>query len=335
MRNWAIELDVPLLSVDYSLAPEAPYPRAIEEVVYSYAWALKHANSLLGSTAKKIIFVGDSAGANLNLALTTKCFEMNIRKPDGIFMAYVPVLVEFVPSPSRMLGLTDPLLPFGFMMRCLKAYTLGDTQISPKDKDVDVESTTSDTESFAEVSESDLIALALSPNGDETNENKLASLPSDSTLNSVSLVDVDATQLPQPTSTSETSQDYIKKFFDFYKNAAARLSPSLANGVNHDYDNYSDSNTSVGFFGLTFGKSIKKLRELDDEDAKSPSEEFVFTVPRDPLLSPYRISDDILRKLPPIKILVSINLLLIIIIIQNRFSISIFISLDDRLGSLS
>ncbi|XP_057329684.1 hormone-sensitive lipase [Microplitis mediator] len=303
LRNWAIELDVPLLSVDYSLAPEAPYPRAIEEVVYSYAWALKHANSLLGSTAKKIIFVGDSAGANLNLALTTKCFELNIRKPDGIFMAYIPVLVEFVPSPSRMLGLTDPLLPFGFMMRCLKAYTLGDTQTSPKDKDVDVESTTSDTESFAEVSESDLIALALSTNGDETNENKLASLPSDSTLNSVSLVDVDATQLPQPTSTSETSQDYIKKFFDFYKNAAARLSPSLANGVNHDYDNYSDSNTSVGFFGITFGKSIKKLRELDDEDAKSPSEEFVFTVPRDPLLSPYRISDDILRKLPPIKIL--------------------------------
>lgn len=47
----------------------------------------------------------------------------------------------------------------------------------------------SDTESFAGASESDLIALALSPNGDESN--KLDSLPSDSTLNSVSLNDVD------------------------------------------------------------------------------------------------------------------------------------------------
>lgn len=52
----------------------------------------------------------------------------------------------------------------------------------------------SDTESFAEVSESDLIALALSPNGDGTNDaQKLVSLPSDSTLNSVSLTEVDGT----------------------------------------------------------------------------------------------------------------------------------------------
>ena len=57
----------------------------------------------------------------------------------------------------------------------------------------DDESSKSETESFAEVSESDLIALALSPNGDD-DELKLASLPSDSTLNSVSLADVDGAQ---------------------------------------------------------------------------------------------------------------------------------------------
>lgn len=64
---------------------------------------------------------------------------------------------------------------------------------SPKDKNQGSnEVVESETESFAEVSESDLIALALSPNGDETNDaHKLASLPSDSTLNSVSLTDVD------------------------------------------------------------------------------------------------------------------------------------------------
>ena len=53
------------------------------------------------------------------------------------------------------------------------------------------EKSTTDSESFAEVSESDLIALALSPNGDETNENRLGSMASDLTLNSVSLVDAD------------------------------------------------------------------------------------------------------------------------------------------------
>ncbi|XP_034950037.1 hormone-sensitive lipase [Chelonus insularis] len=301
LRHWAVQLDVPLLSIDYSLAPEAPYPRAVEEILYSYAWALKHANSLLGSTAKKIIFIGDSAGANLNMALTTKCFELNIRKPDGIFMAYVPVLVEFIPSPARMLGLTDPMLPFGFMMRCLKAYTLGNASI-PKIKDtVEQDSTKSDTESFAEVSESDLIALALSPNGDETNENKLTSLPSDSTLNSVSLVDIDPAT--QTVNNQSTSQNYINKFVNLYKNFTFNK-PSANNGnALNNYDN-SDALTSASFFGLTFNmRSYDQLRELDADDAKSPSEEFVFTVPRDPLLSPYRISDNILKLLPPTKIL--------------------------------
>ncbi|XP_011148929.1 hormone-sensitive lipase isoform X2 [Harpegnathos saltator] len=190
LRSWAVKLGVPILSIDYSLAPEAPYPRALEEVLYTYAWALKHASTLLGSTVKKVIFVGDSAGGNLNLGAIMRCLQLNIRKPDGIFMAYVPILVDFIPSPSRMLCLTDPLLPFGFMMRCLKAYVATDKKLI-KEHEIE-ECVKSDTESFAEVSESDLIALALSPNGDGANgAQKLVSLASDSTLNSVSLTEVD------------------------------------------------------------------------------------------------------------------------------------------------
>lgn len=72
---------------------------------------------------------GDSAGANLCLCIALKCVEYGIRKPDGIFIAYCPVLVSFVPSPARMLCLMDPLLPFGFMMRCLQAYASPDPQV--------------------------------------------------------------------------------------------------------------------------------------------------------------------------------------------------------------
>lgn len=121
LRDWAMALDVPILSIDYSLAPGAPFPRAIEEVLYAYCWAIKNCN-LLGTTATTIILAGDSAGANLNLALAIRCVEMNIRRPDGIFLAYCPVRISFDPSPARLLCLMDPLLPFGFMMRCLKAY---------------------------------------------------------------------------------------------------------------------------------------------------------------------------------------------------------------------
>jgi hormone-sensitive lipase len=119
LRDWANRLNVPILSIDYSLAPSAPYPRALEETLYAYCWARQNCH-MLGSTGERIILVGDSAGANLNLGVSLKCIDMGLPLPDGMFLAYVPVLVAFIPSPARLLCLMDPLLPFGFMMRCLK-----------------------------------------------------------------------------------------------------------------------------------------------------------------------------------------------------------------------
>lgn len=63
---------------------------------------------------------GDSAGANLLLATSLKCIEMGLPLPKGLFIAYVPTLIDFVPSPARLLCMMDPLLPFGFLLRCLK-----------------------------------------------------------------------------------------------------------------------------------------------------------------------------------------------------------------------
>ena len=34
LHQWSSKLNIPIISVDYSLAPEAPYPRALEEVFY-------------------------------------------------------------------------------------------------------------------------------------------------------------------------------------------------------------------------------------------------------------------------------------------------------------
>lgn len=136
LRDWAVSLKVPILSIDYSLAPDAPFPRAVEEVFYAYCWAIKNAN-FLGTTAEKIVLCGDSAGANLCLTIAIKCIELGIKKPDGIFLAYCPVRVSFDPSPARLICLMDPLLPFGFLMRCLKAYACQEkTTATAKEKRV-------------------------------------------------------------------------------------------------------------------------------------------------------------------------------------------------------
>ncbi|CAL1676332.1 unnamed protein product [Lasius platythorax] len=301
LHNWATTLGVPILSIDYSLAPEAPYPRALEEVLYAYAWALKHASTLLGSTAEKVIFVGDSAGGNLNLGATLKCLQLNIKRPDGIFMAYAPILIDFIPSPSRMLCLTDTLLPYGFMVRCLKAYVGSDKK--PTKEHENEECTKSDTESFAEVSESDLIALALSPNGDDANAQKLVSLPSDSTLNSVSLTEVDGIEGPKA---QVGSREYISRFLNMYRNSgtASMSSPVAENGnVSRDGNVSGQSDKSWSLFGWSLGRNSKDVRQLDMKSAKSPWEEFIFTVPKDMFMSPYFASDDMLAHIPPIKIL--------------------------------
>ena len=121
LREWASKLDVPILSIDYSLSPKAPYPCAIEEVFYVYCWALNNLN-LLGTTGENIVFVGDSAGANLVISCIIKCIEMGIKRPKALFCIYAAVMLDHVMTPSRFLGLFDIILPYKIYLRCFNAY---------------------------------------------------------------------------------------------------------------------------------------------------------------------------------------------------------------------
>ncbi len=57
LKSFAKGVGAPIISIDYSLAPEAPYPRALHEAFYAYLWAMENAH-LLGSTCEKIILAG-------------------------------------------------------------------------------------------------------------------------------------------------------------------------------------------------------------------------------------------------------------------------------------
>lgn len=116
-----MKLDIPILSIDYSLAPELPFPRAFDEILYVYCWVLKN-SELVGSTGEKIIFVGDSAGGNLNSCCVVKIIEMGIQRPFGMLNIYTPFLLSFCSTPARYLSFVDPLLPYGFAMRVFKYY---------------------------------------------------------------------------------------------------------------------------------------------------------------------------------------------------------------------
>lgn len=121
LRHWAKELDCPIVSIDYSLAPEYAYPRQVEEVFFTYCWILNNLH-VFGSTGETIVLVGDSAGANLVFSTVLRIGEKGVRKPDGVLCVYGCFLVRYSPTPSRLLSLSDPILPFGILTKCLTAY---------------------------------------------------------------------------------------------------------------------------------------------------------------------------------------------------------------------
>ena len=55
------------INLDYGLAPEQPYPWAVQDVVYACRWVTEHTGEY-GGDPKRFVVAGDSAGANLGAA---------------------------------------------------------------------------------------------------------------------------------------------------------------------------------------------------------------------------------------------------------------------------
>lgn len=100
---------------------------------------------------------------------------------------------------------------------------------------------------------------------------------------------------------------------DLYKNSNLRSSFPVLNGNKGKDGEGSTSSKSWSLFGWSSRKSDDD--KMDDSGERSPLDEFVFSVPRHPLLSPYLASESILSQFPPVKILVIFYITLIFNII--------------------
>jgi len=66
------------LAIDYRLAPEHPFPAAVEDAIASYRWLLAQ-----GYKPNKIVIAGDSAGGGLTLAALIAIRDAKLPMPAG------------------------------------------------------------------------------------------------------------------------------------------------------------------------------------------------------------------------------------------------------------
>lgn len=100
-RFLAANSGAAVLSVDYRLAPEHPFPAAVEDAWAAYAWAAADAGGL-GCDPARIAVGGDSAGANLAAAVCLHARDAGAPPPAMQLLIY-PVTQVGEETPSREL----------------------------------------------------------------------------------------------------------------------------------------------------------------------------------------------------------------------------------------
>ncbi|MGW0367871.1 alpha/beta hydrolase [Streptomyces coeruleorubidus] len=102
---WAQALDAVVVSVEYRLAPEHPYPAPIEDVYAGLLWTADHAAEL-GADPERIVIAGASAGGGLCAALALLTRDRKGPQPIGQVLM-CPMLDDRNDTPStyQMAGL--------------------------------------------------------------------------------------------------------------------------------------------------------------------------------------------------------------------------------------
>ena len=105
---------------DYRLAPEHPYPAAVEDALAAWEYIISQ-----GYYAENIIMAGDSAGGNLALALTLSLKDKALALPRALVL-FSPWTDMTLSSESYSLrGSVDPVLNTEYIKKAAENYLNG------------------------------------------------------------------------------------------------------------------------------------------------------------------------------------------------------------------
>ncbi len=115
--SLSVAADCRVLSLDYRLAPENPYPAAVEDACAAYRWLLSE-----GVAPQKIALAGDSAGGGLTLATLIALRDAGDALP-GAAVPISPWTDMQATGESMQTNLkNDPMVEPGGLMGMAKMY---------------------------------------------------------------------------------------------------------------------------------------------------------------------------------------------------------------------
>ena len=116
-KKLAMSTSMDVLSFDYRLAPENPYPAAIEDAMKVWNYLM-----LLGYGARDVILAGDSAGGNLALSLTLKLKEEKRLLPRGLVLMSPWTDLTSSGESHETRAQIDPVLHAGDLAEMIRNY---------------------------------------------------------------------------------------------------------------------------------------------------------------------------------------------------------------------
>lgn len=108
------------LLIDYSLAPEHPYPVAVEDAVFAYRWLLKN-----GFSPNNIVIAGDSAGGGLAIATLVKLRDLGTPLPAAAVCLSPWTDLEFTGESIKTHIYKDPFITHTWLQYMANQYVDG------------------------------------------------------------------------------------------------------------------------------------------------------------------------------------------------------------------
>jgi epsilon-lactone hydrolase len=115
-----------VLCIDYRLAPEHPFPAAIEDVTDAYRWLISEC-----AEPRHVAFVGESSGGGLALASMMRLRDEGSPLPAAAVVVSPWTDLALTGQSLTDYGSSDPMVPVELMPKAVELYLAGTDPRSP------------------------------------------------------------------------------------------------------------------------------------------------------------------------------------------------------------